>query len=82
MENKIKNEGLVNNSNQRHNIKTPQTVEEFYWSLINTMEECESNWGDNTEDDSLYMEYMDSVQSVEDFLSEYEQLFIQHSVQY
>ncbi|MHA8088834.1 hypothetical protein U8593_00875 [Aquirufa antheringensis] len=57
-------------------------LEEIYRSLVDTMDECESNWGDNTEDDCLYMEYMDSVQSVEDFLSEYEELFIKHSVQY
>lgn len=57
-------------------------LEEIYWSLVDTMNDCESNWGDNNEDDSLYEEYMDSIQSVEDFLAEYEQLFIRNSVQY
>ncbi len=66
----------------RNERKEVYFLEEIYWSLVDTMDECESNWGDNTEDDCLYMEYMDSVQSVEDFLSEYEELFIKHSVQY
>lgn len=66
----------------RNERKEVYFLEEIYWSLVDTMNECESNWGENTEDDCLYMEYMDSVQSVEDFLSEYEQLFIKHSVHY
>jgi hypothetical protein len=66
----------------RNERKEVYFLEEIYWSLVDTMDECESNWGDNTEDDCLYMEYMDSVQSVEDFLSDYEELFIKHSVQY
>lgn len=66
-------------SNERKKV---YFLEKTYWELVDTMNECESNWGDNNEDDSLYMEYMDSVQSVEDFLYEYEELFIQHSVQF
>jgi hypothetical protein len=34
MKNKIKNEGLVNNSNQPYNSKTPQIVGEFLLKML------------------------------------------------
>ena len=67
------------NKNEHNEI---QLLETMYQTLINTKDECESKWGKNINDDDLYSEYLDSIQCVEDFLILYEQLFIDHSVQY